>query len=63
MKLCHIVKYHNVLFKFDNGQYHTMPLRVIALCSSNYISFLALSVENANFGQARASVSRGHISS
>ena len=24
MKLCHIVKYHDVFFKFDNGQYGTM---------------------------------------
>ena len=24
MKLCHIVQYHDVFFKFDNGQYGTM---------------------------------------
>ena len=24
MKLCHIVKYHDVFFKFDNGLYGTM---------------------------------------
>ena len=24
MKLCHIVQYHNVFFKFDNGPYRTM---------------------------------------
>ena len=33
MKLGHIVKYHNVFFKFDNGLYRTIPLGVIAPCS------------------------------
>ena len=32
MKLGHIVKYHDVLFKFDNGPYLTMPSVVMALC-------------------------------
>ena len=36
MKLLHIIKYHNVLFKFYNGPYHTMPSRLFALCSSKY---------------------------
>ena len=30
MKLGHIVKYHNVFFKSDNGPYRTMPSGVIA---------------------------------
>ena len=32
MKLGHIVKYHNVFFKFDNGPYRTRLLEVLALC-------------------------------
>ena len=32
MKLGHIVKYHDVFFKFDNGPYHTMLSVVMALC-------------------------------
>ena len=32
MKLGHIVKYHDVFFKFDNCPYHTMLLVVMALC-------------------------------
>ena len=32
MKLGHIVKYHNVFFKFDNGPYRTMLSVVMALC-------------------------------
>ena len=32
MKLGHIVKYHDVFFKFDNGPYHTRLPRVMALC-------------------------------
>ena len=32
MKLGHIVKYHDVFFKFDNGSYHTMLSVVMALC-------------------------------
>ena len=32
MKLGHIVKYHNVFFKFDNGPNHTGLSVVIALC-------------------------------
>ena len=32
MKLGHIVYYHNVFFMFDNGLYHTMLSRVMALC-------------------------------
>ena len=32
MKLGHIVAYHNVFFKFDNGPYRMMPSGVIALC-------------------------------
>ena len=32
MKLGHIVKYHDVFFKFDNGPYRTMLSVVIALC-------------------------------
>ena len=31
MKLCHIVQYHDIFFKFDNGLYGTMLLGVIAL--------------------------------
>ena len=31
MKLCHIIKYHNV-FKFQNGPYRIMPSGVKALC-------------------------------
>ena len=31
MKLGHIVKYHDVFFKFDNGPYRTMPSVIIAL--------------------------------
>ena len=32
MKLGHIVKYHDVFFKFDNDSYRTMLSRVMALC-------------------------------
>ena len=32
MKLGHIVKYHDVFFKFDNGPYQTRLSRVMALC-------------------------------
>ena len=32
MKLSHIVKYHDVLFKFDNGPYRTMLSGVMAFC-------------------------------
>ena len=32
MKLGHIVKYHDVFFKFQNGLYHIVPAGVIALC-------------------------------
>ena len=32
MKLGHIVKYHNVFFKFVNGPYRTRFLVVMALC-------------------------------
>ena len=32
MKLGHIVKYHDVFFKFDNGPYRTMLSGVKALC-------------------------------
>ena len=32
MKLGHIVKYHDVFFKFDNGSYRTMLSVVMALC-------------------------------
>ena len=32
MKLGHIVKYHDVFFKFDNGPYRTRLPRVMALC-------------------------------
>ena len=32
MKLGHIVKYHNVFFKFDNGPYRTRLSVVMALC-------------------------------
>ena len=32
MKLGHIVKYHDVFFKFDNGSYRIMLSVVIALC-------------------------------
>ena len=32
MKLGHIVKYHDVFFKFDNGPYRTMLSVVMALC-------------------------------
>ena len=32
MKLGHIVKYHDIFFKFDNGPYRTMLSVVMALC-------------------------------
>ena len=32
MKLGHIVKYYDVLFKFDNGLYRIRLSRVMALC-------------------------------
>ena len=32
MKLGHIVEYHDVFFKFDNGPYRTMLSVVMALC-------------------------------
>ena len=32
MKLGHIVKYHDVFFKFDNGPYRTRLSVVMALC-------------------------------
>ena len=38
MKLCHIVKYHDIFFKFYNEPYCTMSSRVIALCSK-YVIF------------------------
>ena len=31
MKLGHIVRYHDVFFKFDNGLYHTLLSVVMAL--------------------------------
>ena len=36
MKLGHIVKYHDVFFKFDNGPYRTMLSVVMALCLWNF---------------------------
>ena len=32
IKLGHIVKYHDVFLKLDNGPYRTMPSGVMALC-------------------------------
>ena len=32
MKLGHIVKYHDVFFKFNNGPYRTLLSVVMALC-------------------------------
>ena len=32
MKLGHIVKYHDIFFKFDNGPYCTMLSAVMVLC-------------------------------
>ena len=32
MKLGHIVKYHDVIFKFDNGPYRTRLSREMTLC-------------------------------
>ena len=32
MKLGHIVKYHDVFFKFDNGPYRTMLSVAMAVC-------------------------------
>ena len=32
MKLGHIVKYRDVFFKFDNGQYRIMRSEIMALC-------------------------------
>ena len=32
MKLCHIVKYYDVFFKFENGLYRTMLSVAMALC-------------------------------
>ena len=32
MKLGHIVQYHNVFFKFDNGPYRTISSGVMAFC-------------------------------
>ena len=32
MELGHIVKYHDVFLKFDNGPYHTVFTVVMALC-------------------------------
>ena len=50
MKLGHIVKYHNVFFKFHNGSYFTMPLRAIALFSRKITIFDgALSFKTSNF--------------
>ena len=34
MKLGHIVQYHDVFFKFDNGPYRNMFSVVMALCLS-----------------------------
>ena len=53
MKLCHIIKYHNV-FKFQNGPYHIMPSGFIALC---YWQFLI----HANLAMVGAFVSYRHI--
>ena len=39
MKLGHIVKYHDVFFKFGNGPYRTMLSAVMALCSFNIHRF------------------------
>ena len=32
MKIGHIVKYHDVFFKLDNGPYRTMVSVIMALC-------------------------------
>ena len=33
MKLCHIVLYHNIFYKFDIiGSYHSKPSGIMALC-------------------------------
>ena len=32
MKLGHIIKYHNYVFKFQNGPYHIMLSGVIVFC-------------------------------
>ena len=44
MKLGHIVKYHDVLFKFNNGPYRTMlsvfmKIHHLKLCPSLYLEF------------------------
>ena len=36
MKIGHIVLYHDVFFKFDNGLYRTMLSAVMALCSLKF---------------------------
>ena len=42
MKLGHIVKYYYVFFKFDNGEYPTMPSRGIALIHQTIVIFAGL---------------------
>ena len=39
MKLGHIVKYHDVFFKFSNGSYRTMLSVVMALCLWKFTIF------------------------
>ena len=56
MKLGHIIMYHNVFFKFENGPYHIMSSGVIALCKRQIPIYV-------NLAKAGASVPHGHISS
>ena len=43
MKLGHIVKYHDVFFKFNNGPYRTMLSVVMALCLWKFTIWLSKS--------------------
>ena len=56
MKLGHIVKYHNVFFKFESGPYHIISSGVISLCLWQFPIYADLAI-------AGASMSHGHISS
>ena len=48
MKLGHIVKYHNVFFKFDNGPYHTRLLVVMALFLMKFHRFKRCPLSSSN---------------
>ena len=48
MKLGHIVKYHYVFFKFDNGPYHTSLSVIMALCFMKIYRFKRCPLSNSD---------------